>query len=114
MAIQSRRSEPENGSEIDEVLRAEREAETAVERAKLEARDIVQHARDEARAIRERTDRRIAAINAGTSAAIERRVAELESEEAERREQLSQRGHDPSVIHRAVERVADWLLGDAR
>jgi len=101
----------EEGQDITAVLRAEREAEEAVERAKLDARGVVESARDKARRIREQTDRRIAKLSAGMSAVTERQIEALRIEEAERREQLSQRGHDPRVIRAAVERVADWLLG---
>jgi vacuolar-type H+-ATPase subunit H len=112
--MDSHARELEDGRHIAAVLRAERDAEDVVERTKLEAQGIVERARESARRIRERTDRRIASMSAGAIAVTERHIQALRVEEAERREQLSQRGHDPEVIRAAVERVADWLLGGGR
>ncbi len=103
--------ELDSGEQIDVVLRAEREAEDAVDRARAESQAIVEAARDTARRVRERTDGRIAAVHAGADAATARRIATLRSEEAERREQLSRRGYYAAAVAHAVQRVADLLLG---
>ncbi len=110
----SKAKEPTADGPIDAVLLAERDAEQAVERAQREGRASVERAREKARRIRERTDRRIAALSAAALESTERGIQVLRAEEAERREQLSQRGHDPLTIEAAVQRVADWLLGAAR
>lgn len=104
----------DEGEHIEAVLQAERDADAAVERARQEAEAELASAREQTRAIRERTAQRVTRLHAGTSVAIERRVAELRAEEADALRQLSRRSADPSVVGRAAERVADWLLGGAR
>lgn len=103
--------EHQHGGPIDHVLQAEREAERIVARAEEEGAAAAAAARDRARAIRERADRRVGAIAASAKSKTAALTAAMRAEAETRRGRLSRRARDPAALARAVERVADWLLG---
>ena len=97
---------------IEALFRAERDAERVVAEAERQAEKLLSDARQRARAIAERTDERITKIHARAAALSERAIAELD-EEVRDRERASRRSlTNETLIDRAVERVADWLLAE--
>jgi vacuolar-type H+-ATPase subunit H len=77
------RSDEAGTSEVEDaiatVLRAERDAEEAVERCRADCAAEVARAREGAAGIAARTERRITALNTRISSTIDRRVRELEA-----------------------------------
>jgi vacuolar-type H+-ATPase subunit H len=101
-----------DGAAISRVLRAEQDAERAVARARSDAARRVSDARHEARRISERTDARVARLNARGAEITARQIAELRQTMGDTAA-ASERALPDVIIARAVDRVAGWLLGES-
>lgn len=100
-----------NGGELDRVLRAEREAEEAVDAARAEAERTIEEARERARAIGRRTEERIARARIACAEQTEREIEALRAAEEDRTERVERLSEQAGSRDAAVARVAAWLLG---
>jgi vacuolar-type H+-ATPase subunit H len=101
---------PEVDAAIMRVLSAEQAARAEVERCKRDAERTLDDAQRRARDIAERAARRAARVHRWTEAAIASRLAALDSQRATLLTAAGQ-GDDEDALSRAVDRVADELIG---
>jgi vacuolar-type H+-ATPase subunit H len=94
---------------MEQVLRAEREAEAELNRRRAEAAQSVERARDEARAIVNRALERAARWQERHARALAGRVETMRARAAAAQ---GVDGIDPALLAQAVERLAVRLTGD--
>jgi len=93
------------------VLRAERDARASIERTQHEAGQIAEAARANARAVGERTERRIRAVVGAFERELAERLTEIEAQAAASAQPHPLRNDELAALGRAVDGLAQVLIG---
>ena len=110
MVLEASRPDAER-SVIEQVLRAERDAERAVATARLDAERILTEARERCQRIHALADKRISALHSRCGERTDRAIAALHVEHE--RELMENAAHERAEgrVQMATAHTADWLLG---
>jgi F-type H+-transporting ATPase subunit b len=98
---------------IARVLRAEREAQSAIAHTRAEAGKVAEAARAEARAVAERAERRIRRVASAFERDLTRRLAEIDAESTLMTQAHTLTTDEIAALERAVRRLAAELTGCA-
>lgn len=105
--------EAEVSRAIDAVLAAERDAKSAVEAAAARAEDVRRETAADAHRILAAADRRIGGLHRKVADDLQRDIATLRREAADRDAAAPAEEREPEQLNRLAAAVAEWLTTDA-